>query len=243
MVDYDRMAPSYDRGRAIDDEGLGAWRLALADHLPVPAPVLDVGSGTGMFSRALVRWFGVAMVGVEPSSGMRDRASDAGATGLSIVGGDGCRLPFRGGAFGAAWLSTVLHHLDDLAAGASELRRTLRPGSPVLIRSFFPGGESDVTIFEFFPGARRVAATYPTLERVVDVFTAAGFDHHRTERVSQVSAPDLATATERARHRADTLLSGISDQEFRSGLAAMERAAAGWGERPVVDRLDLVVFR
>ena len=244
VVDSDRMAGSYDRGRAIDDEGLRHWRAALADYLPVAAPVVDVGSGTGLFGRALVRWFGVGVVGIEPSSGMRARALDAEtAPGLWFVGADGCRLPFRGDVLGAAWLSTVLHHLPDLAAAASDLRRALPAGAPVLIRSFFPGGSDDITLFDFFPGARRVADAYPTMELVEEVFSAAGFDLERTERVPQTSAPDLATATERARHRADTLLSGISDEEFRCGLVAMEEVAADWGDRPVIDSLDFVVFR
>jgi ubiquinone/menaquinone biosynthesis C-methylase UbiE len=38
-------------------------------------PVLDVGAGTGQFAAAIAGWFGVRVVAVEPSSGMRGQAA------------------------------------------------------------------------------------------------------------------------------------------------------------------------
>jgi ubiquinone/menaquinone biosynthesis C-methylase UbiE len=56
-TDYDRMASRYEAGRSIPEEGLRAWRAALSAYLPPvdSMPIVDVGSGTGIWSRALAR--------------------------------------------------------------------------------------------------------------------------------------------------------------------------------------------
>jgi ubiquinone/menaquinone biosynthesis C-methylase UbiE len=246
-VDYDQMAASYDRGRALPLEGLAGWRVALAAWLPPPGglPVLDLGAGTGLFATAVATWFEIAVVAMEPSAGMRHQAQRAGAHArVAWVGGQAERLPLRDGSCGGAWLSTVIHHIGDLPGCARELRRVLHPGSPVLIRSSFPGRHVGITLFRFFPGAARIADTFPTVEATVATFEAAGFAFQALQPVPQVSARSLRAAVERVRLRADSTLRPLSDEEFAQGLAALERAAAA--ERtptPVVDHLDLLVLR
>lgn len=84
-------------------------------------------------------------------------------------------LPLRAASCAAAWLSTVIHHIADLDAAARELRRVLRGDGPVLVRSAFPGREHGITLFRFFPGARRALARFPSVARVGEAFAAAGF--------------------------------------------------------------------
>jgi ubiquinone/menaquinone biosynthesis C-methylase UbiE len=246
-VDYDRIAARYDRGRALSLEGLEGWRAALAAWLPPPGglPVLDLGAGTGLFATAIATWFGVAVVAVEPSAGMRREARQARPhPRVAWVGGQGERLPLRDGCCGAAWLSTVLHHLGDLPGCARELRRVLTAGCPVLIRSSFPGRHEGISLFRFFPGAGRVADTFPTVEATVAAFQAAGFALEALRQVPQVSAPSLRAAVERVRLRADSTLAPLPEDKFARGLAALERAAAAeTSPTPVVDHLDLLVLR
>jgi ubiquinone/menaquinone biosynthesis C-methylase UbiE len=245
-VDYDRMAGVYDQGRALSVGGLEGWRAALAAWLPPPTglPVLDLGAGTGLFATAIASWFDVGVVAVEPSAGMRRQARLARAhPRVAWVGGQAERLPFRDGCCGGAWLSTVIHHLGDLPGCARELRRVLPAGSPVLIRSSFPGRHGGITVFRFFPGAGRIADTFPTVEATVAAFEAAGFAFQALQPVAQVSAPSLRAAVKRARLRADSTLAPLPDDEFAEGLAALERAAAAeTTPTPVVDHLDLLVL-
>ena len=219
-VDYDQMAASYDRDRALSPEGLEGWRAALTVWLPPTGglPVLDLGAGTGLFATAIASWFDVAVVAAE-------------------------RLPLRDGCCGGAWLSTVIHHLADLPGCARELRRVLRAGGPVLIRSSFPDRHQGISLFRFFPGAGRIADTFPTVEATVAAFEAAGFSFQALQQVPQVSAPSLRAALERVRLRADSTLQLLPDEEFAQGLAALERAAAETTPTPVVDHLDLLVLR
>jgi ubiquinone/menaquinone biosynthesis C-methylase UbiE len=246
-VDYDQMAPSYEHGRALPLDALEDWRAALAAYLPPASglPVLDLGAGTGLFATALATWFDVRVVGVEPSEGMRRHARPARSHPLgAYVGGQAARLPLRDRCCGGAWLSTVIHHLGDLAHCALELRRVLAPGGPLLIRSAFPGRHERITLFWFFPGAQRIAETFPTVEATVAAFATAGFAFQALRPVPQVSAPSLRASVDRVRLRADSTLKLLSDEEFAKGLAALERAAAAeTAPTPVIDHLDLLVLR
>jgi SAM-dependent methyltransferase len=252
-VDYDRMAPDYLEGRALPAAGMAPWRDEIARWLPVPddrarrSPVLDLGAGTGQFAAAIAGWFGVQVLAVEPSKGMRAQAVRANAhPGVHWVAGVGERLPLRDGSCALAWVSTVVHHLDDLNAAAAELERVLRPEAPVLIRQAFPGRLEDVTLYRrYFPGACLVAAgVLPTVAQVETAFAGAGFRVEDLRSVAQVSAPSLAVYRDKARHRADTGLRLLPDDQFAAGLAALDRDAdAETTPVPVVDRLDLLVLR
>jgi ubiquinone/menaquinone biosynthesis C-methylase UbiE len=252
-VDYDQMAPDYLKGRALPAAGMAPWRDEIARWLPAPddpagrSPVLDLGAGTGQFAAAIASWFGVQVIAVEPSQGMRAQAVRANPhLGVDWVAGVGERLPLREGTFALAWVSTVVHHLDDLNAAAAELERVLRPGAPVLVRQAFPGRMEDVTLYRrYFPGACLVAASeLPTVAQVEAAFAAAGFRAEKLRPVAQVSAPSLAVYRSKVRHRADTGLRLLPDDQFAAGLAALERDAdAETTPVPVVDRLDLLVLR
>ena len=246
-IDYDgRIATVYDRGRALPLDALAAWRSALARYLPswTGLPVLDLGSGTGVFSYALAEWFKIEVIGVEPAEAMRHEAIRLRPhPRVRYLAGDAARIPLDAGSCDSAWLSTVIHHIPDLGACAQELRRVLRPGGPILIRSAFPGRLDGINLFRFFPGARMVAERFPSVEATVAAFASAGFAQEHLESVPQVTAASLSAAYERVRLRADTTLESLSDEEFAQGLAALELAAAKEATpAPVVDWLDLLVL-
>src|SRR5918993_5858563 len=159
-VDYGQMAPDYVEGRTLPPEGMEPWREAIRTWLPAAAgrsPVLDPGAGTGQFAAAIAGWFGVEVVAVEPSRGMRAQAARAHPhPGVAWVAGVGERLPLGGGACAWAWVATVVHHLDDLERAAGELRRVVRPGGRVLVRQAFPGRMDAITLYaRYFPGVAR----------------------------------------------------------------------------------------
>jgi SAM-dependent methyltransferase len=252
-VDYDQLAPDYVEGRALPPEGMEPWREAIRPWLPADragrSPVLDLGAGTGQFAAAIAGWFGVEVVAVEPSRGMRAQAARAHPhPGVAWVAGVGERLPLDDGACAWAWISTVVHHLDDLDAVAGELRRVLRPGGLVLVRQAFPGRMDAITLYErYFPGAGAALVAgggLPTVERVSEAFAGAGFRAEGLQAVDQVSATSLTAYRDKVRLRADTGLRLLPDDQFAAGLAALDRAVeAETGPAPVVDRIDLLVLR
>jgi SAM-dependent methyltransferase len=234
----DRDVAAFVANRPVDDEGLAGWRDAVARHLD-PHPglrLLDLGAGTGWWSRAFCRWYdGIDVIAVEPSAAMRARSGYR-----PMVAGDAAHLPLADGSVDAVWLSTVIHHVPDLGAAADELRRVLRPGGTVLIRSGFPGRSGGITLFRFFPEAIRVLDSYPSVAEVEAAFR--GFRKVAFEPVRQVTAPSLRDAAAGLRRAAHTPLQLITDGEYAAGLARLQRAAAV-EPGPVTDVLDLLVLK
>ncbi|MEH1102190.1 class I SAM-dependent methyltransferase [Micromonospora sp. CPCC 205561] len=240
LISYDDTdAAAFAGTREVPRGGLERWRHAVQQHLRprTGSTVLDVGAGTGAWAAAFTDWFGLRVVGVEPAGAMRARAAHR-----PLLAGDAVALPLRDSTVDGAWLSTVVHHVADLDAAARELRRVLRAGAPVLIRSPFPGRHHRIELFRWFPEAVRVLDTYPDLARVRAVFAAAGFTVSTVEPVAQTTAASLAEYAECLDRRAHTPLQLITDEEYAAGLARL-RAAADTATGPVVDHLDLLVLR
>lgn len=245
-TDYDQMSLRYDANRDVPPAWLEPWREAISRYaMNVAEPVLDVGSGTGIWSLLLAEWFEILVVGIEPSAGMRSQAVARRRHDLvSYVGGDAMALPFRDHSFGGVWLSTVVHHIPDLERAARELRRILRPGQPVLVRNGFSGRHEGVLWTRFFPEGLRLAdERHPTIDAVLEAFAGAGFGHEALERVTYNCAANLKEYVERIATRADSTLALIDDSDFERGLAELSRFAAGASLGPVPATLDLLVLR
>lgn len=244
-IDYEKMAERYDAGRDLAPNGLGAWRVALARHVETAEGVVDVGAGTGIFSLTLAEWFdGITVTAVEPSDAMRTQAIEKRAhPRVRYIAGTAERLPLADASADVAWLSAVVHHVDQEKA-AVELRRVLRPGGRALIRGVWPGRTGAITLFRFFPDAAEVVEqTYPRLEDVVSIFAAHGLAFVSREAVPQRTAPSLREFAQKVATRADTTLTRISNAAFARGMDALRRAARGSAANaPVIDALDLAVF-
>ena len=245
-IDYDEVARDYVQGRGLSEYGLSGWREALRPYLEgLTMPVVDIGAGAGQFAALFPVWFDVCVIGVEPSEGMRQQAVAATRDGRArYTAGDAAHLPLGDSSCGAAWLSTVIHHVPDLAAAAVEIRRVLAPAAPVLIRSAFPGRTDRISLFQFFPEAAAVVETFPSIKQVEHDFGAAGFVIEKVESVPQVTVGSLAEFRERVALRADSTLRGITDDDFAAGLARLDEAIASEADAgPLVDHLDLLILR
>ncbi|MFE9691722.1 class I SAM-dependent methyltransferase [Micromonospora sp. NPDC005806] len=241
MMAYDAVsAAAFAATRHLPVEGLASWRAAVARHLPVGpgVRVLDLGAGTGAWATAFRSWYDVDVVAVEPSAAMRAHSAYPG-----MVAGRAEALPLAAADLDGAWLSTVVHHLPDLPAVAAELRRVLRPGAPVLVRSVFAGRGGGVTLFRWFPEALRVLDCYPSVAEVCAAFEPAGFAPVALTPVPQVSARSLKAAVDGLRRAAHTPLALLDDADYDRGLRRLRAAAERTPDAPVVDAMDLLVLR
>ncbi|GAB3694032.1 class I SAM-dependent methyltransferase [Halorubrum pallidum] len=128
---FDRLAPLYDLAMPpANGEALGAG----LDHATRSIDrLLDVGGGSGRAAAALS---GPEIIVVDASHEMLSRARDA--RGLSAVGGDAGRLPFRDASVDAITVVDAFHHLPDHDAALREAARVLAPGGVIVIREFDP---------------------------------------------------------------------------------------------------------
>ncbi|MEV6638320.1 methyltransferase domain-containing protein [Actinoplanes sp. NPDC051470] len=230
-------AAAFADTRHLAAAALDSWLAAVGRHLP-PAHgkrLLDLGSGTGAWAKAFADSY--AVIAVEPSEAMRARSEHP-----HVLAGDAEHIPLADGSVDAVWLSTVVHHVPDLVRSAHEIRRVLRPGGPVLIRSAFAGRHDTITLFRYFTEAIRVLDSFPSVPEVQEAFGASGFGVAAIEQVPQCTAASLRDFATRLRRAAHTPLQLISDQEYATGLARLN-AAADHVDGPVIDALDLLVLR
>jgi len=109
-----------------------AMRRAFLREIPFPhkASVLDLGCGTGVLTRALARWPGVAsVVGVDaaPTLLNRARAAAADMSNVSFREADGRALPFEGAMFDIVMADSMLSHVPGAERVVEEAFRVLRP--------------------------------------------------------------------------------------------------------------------
>ncbi|MGW4893059.1 class I SAM-dependent methyltransferase [Kitasatospora sp. NPDC004240] len=239
-----RTAAAYRASRELPRDGLSAWRSAVAEEAGLASGqvLLDVGAGTGAFATAFHDWFGVRVLAVEPAAAMR-ALIPATPGQVEPLEGRAERLPLPGASADAAWLGSVLHHIDDLEAAARELRRVLRPGAPVLIRNTFPGRCADDLRVRFFPEAARSIDGYPSVEAVCAAFAAAGFRRTALRSLPQRSAATLAEYAARLSREADSKLRALTDAEYAAGLRRLHTATAERPQEPAVSWMDLLVLR
>jgi ubiquinone/menaquinone biosynthesis C-methylase UbiE len=246
-VAYDEVGRDFDAVRDRRPDAQRVWCERVRQYLSDPPPftMVDVGSGTGIWSKALADSFGSLVYAVEPSAGMRGRAALAHPhPRVEYMPGRAEALPLPDESVGAAWLSTVIHQFPDLTAAAGELRRVIEPAGRVLVRSGYPGRQDEIELFQLFPGAMRVAETWPRLGQVIMAFEDAGFVFEAIERVREPTFDSYEEMLELlpVMRRSDTALVDLDDEAWNKGIAAIERALAA-GERPWDLGMDLLVMR
>lgn len=140
------MTPStYTLGNEQECERLEAQALLggfddMHRHLSLAksARVLDAGSGSGAYARAIARndpTANVIGVDINPSyvAYSTARATQEGLTNLTFQIGDLRAMPFKDATFDVIWTRYVLYFLPEPERALAEFRRGLRPGGRVVI--------------------------------------------------------------------------------------------------------------
>ncbi len=121
---YASASDSYQRGRPEYPEALGAW---LGETLGVGpgARVLDLGAGTGKFTKLLART-GASVTAVEPVDAMRARLSEA-LPDVRALAGTAEAIPLPDGDIDVLTCAQAFHWFAN-AQALREMHRVLRPG-------------------------------------------------------------------------------------------------------------------
>ncbi len=141
---FERLPPRYDRLAAVLSLGQDRrWRAAVVDRMAASRPplVLDVATGPGGVALALAARTDCRIVGIDLSPEMLDQGRrNVAAAGrgdqISLVLGQGERLPFADGTFDGVMFSYLLRYVADPAATIAELARVVRPGGTVASLEF-----------------------------------------------------------------------------------------------------------
>ncbi|MDX8402291.1 MAG: malonyl-ACP O-methyltransferase BioC, partial [Mariprofundaceae bacterium] len=142
---FSQATDSYDAHAVLQREIADRLLAHLAFVKLVPGRVLDVGCGTGYFTRLLrARWPKAAVVGLDLSEAMlhaaRRKSPRRGWFGRrdrqGWICGDGCRLPFADGSFDLVCSNLAMQWAPDPLAMMAEMRRVLAPGGLMVFSTF-----------------------------------------------------------------------------------------------------------
>ena len=227
-VKYDRIGDTYDLTRRPDPR-IADRLVALLGAAP-GASVLDVACGTGNYTSALSAR-GLAVVGLDVSRTMLVRARAKHPL-LPLVRGDGAALPFADGAFSHAVTTLAIHHMADLPAIFSNIRRVAARGGRYLIFSALPEQLEAYWLASYFPAMMESAVRACPAGRTVEAaLSAAGF---RSVAIEPWDVPpDLEDKFLYAGKDRPEL---YFDKGFRSGISAF-REFAGAEVAQGLDRL------
>ncbi|SEQ96469.1 malonyl-CoA O-methyltransferase [Pseudomonas cuatrocienegasensis] len=135
---FSRAAHSYDSVAALQRR-VGEHLLAQLPASISPARWLDLGCGTGYFSRALgERFLASQGVALDIAEGMLQHARPLGGA-QQFIAGDAERLPLRDASCDLLFSSLALQWCADFSAVLSEARRVLRPGGVLAFSSLCVG--------------------------------------------------------------------------------------------------------
>jgi ubiquinone/menaquinone biosynthesis C-methylase UbiE len=230
-LDFDRLAPDYDRLRPAGD----AWEQ-LAERTIAGVEgcrrLVDVGCGTGRFAVFARRRLGARVWGIDPSAEMLQRArARPDARGIGWKQGVAERLPFRDGWFDAGHMHLVVHTLADRRRALAELARVLGPGGRLAIATF--AGEHFDRFFlnPYFPTLAGIdRARFPEPAALAADLAEAGFTSTQIERISQPVQADPGDVLERVRGRYISTLHLLDPDDYAAGLERLEaEVSAGRG--------------
>ena len=246
---YDKdHASHYDASRNMPPEMQEAWLTTARKYLPHKdgARIIDIGSGTGRFAELFVKLPNSHITGVEPSEEMRKVAETKKSSDrIRYLKGSAESLPITNERFDLAWISMVIHHVDNRTACASEAARVLNKGGFAIVRNTFSGRLEGIELYEYFTGTAEIDNNrLPSVDEVRQPFEAAGLSFVALESVQQIFAVDFPAYIEKMRNRGTSTLRLISDEEFQKGLSRLEEIQrSGKRSGPVTEFIDMLVFR
>lgn len=169
---FDRVAPLYDLVLPGTDRGPLADGLAMAER-PL-STVVDLGGGTGRAARALDR----DPLVFDGSQGMLQKAR---SHGLTTVRGDVRHLPFVDGSLDGVVSVDAIHHFPEVSRTVESVYRALSTGGVFVVRDFDPNTYRGKLLVA---GETVVGfdSTFFSVEELVSMFEAAGFETTVTER-------------------------------------------------------------
>jgi len=250
MVDYNgRMGSVYVAGRAMPPAEVRRWTGAFALHVPPARPldVLDLGSGVGRLTPGLAEEFQGLTYGVEPSDRMRKTAEQAPHPGVTYLKGSAEDIPLPEASVDVVLMFLSFHHFPDPLKGLREVRRVLRPGGVVLLRTQFTDLMPDLFWYAYFPSAREVdAAMYIPLANTKALATEAGLvPADEVVRITAETPRTLRQHYERLSLRALSTFEHLPADEVEAGFARFAEHADRDPDRqmPVYDATMLVLTR
>jgi ubiquinone/menaquinone biosynthesis C-methylase UbiE len=220
------------------DDNLAFWVPLLVEEARIGpgCRVLDVGCGTGGFSRTIAETASAVVTGIDASARFIAFAEEQPAPARGAVRwlvGDAEMLPLEDEAFDRVLLSFVLHQLVRPEAAVAEAFRVLARGGIVLVRTIAPEDAGKRVPERYLPSmAAADAARLPPLAAIERWLAEAGFVEARTRVVLRNKRLKLEDEERQlaieARERYPFISAAELDEGARRMRAEAERQLDSW---------------
>lgn len=246
---YDQtdMHLSYDKSRRLPQETITLWMETLSKYLPRDSikTIIDLGCGTGRFTKSLSDHFSAKVYGIDLSWKMLTVAKQALMSPMiGFVQGSAESLPLADGSADMIFLSMVYHHIQDKSQAILEFKRALKAGGFLSIRTPTIDNLDSCLHLQFFPTARQISLScLPAIGSLTDFLQGYGFVLKGHSVVHQLIAENHLECFEKINLRGYSDLASIPDEEFNEGLARMKRYCFEQEkDKSVFEDVDLFVF-
>jgi ubiquinone/menaquinone biosynthesis C-methylase UbiE len=208
------------------------------------APVLDLGAGTALWSERLSRWFEARVIAVEPSQAMIKVARGKELSPLVLItAGRAEAIPLQNQSCELIWLSTVVNHLHSLELASEEIARVLRPSGALIVRNVFRHTRYGLPLEAFFPTVSRIRNHFRSRTETVRALAQHGFVVECEKCCTEFAATTRVDYGDKLQGRADSLVRGISNEEYRDGMERVRRWVRADPDMSVSYGIDVLVLR
>ena len=226
-VDYEKIAPTYDRGRSYSERKLVFWLDILKKYgkLQPRSTVLDVGCGTGRFAIPLAERWSCSVIGMDTSKQMLNEGRKRpNGNQVKWVLADAENLPFLGGVLDFCLMSMVIHHIDNKRKALGGVQRVLASDGTFVIRTCSHEQLRTLPDYYFFPRALEIdTARIPDVPVLEIMLSESGY---APVNLYEIDSPALESAEEyltKIRNKHSSTLHLLSENEFNEGLRKAER--------------------
>jgi len=226
-VDYDRVAPDYNRRYEVSDYAGFEKTIRSFVSKHNASKVLEVGCGTGRWLR-LLNELGCEYAGFDYSAGMLAIAREQ--LDGDIREGSAESLPWGDASFDCVQIVNAFHHFPEKEASLREAYRVLKPGGAILLIGLDPHEESGSWfIYDYFPEALKAdLVRYPSRAQQVEWLGNVGFEEPATATAEPVKfSVTYETAMEQGilNHSFTSQLTVLTEDEYAAGMDRIRNAA------------------
>jgi ubiquinone/menaquinone biosynthesis C-methylase UbiE len=241
-------AKRYDGARALPAEALTLAMETLRNLLPLKRvkSVLDLGAGTGRFSKSLQETFHCPIFAVDPSEAMLAQGKNRGLdNNIEWRQGTAENIPLSTKSIDLVWMSQVFHHLENPMLAFQEIKRILVPRGYLAIRNGTRENEVEIEWGGCFPEAQQIDnKRLPSQQDLIHIVCSQGFESIVMRTVYQLFASSYTEYYEKISQRGLSSLISISDEAFAAGLKRLKQWAAEQpADQPVYEPVDLFIFQ
>ncbi|UCG92002.1 MAG: class I SAM-dependent methyltransferase [candidate division WOR-3 bacterium] len=238
----------YDQARRLPEKTMQLWLESISQHIPKDEvkTIIDVGCGTGRFSKALADHFSAKVYGIDPSYKMLKKAKSSILSPLvDFIQCQAANIPLCDKRTDMLFLSQVFHHIHNKDNAALEFKRVLKRDGFLCIRNSTTDSLDCYIYLRFFPSARKIdLAKLPSRRELKNFLHGHGFKLCTHTIVHQVFADNFDEYLRKISMRALSDLDAITDEEFQEGLTRLKKYCQEQkSQEPIFEDLDLFIFR